>query len=90
FGEVYTTDGRIPALELDVVEDDGVLILYNVSMTMADDLFQQAPEAFEALADTIFANLDDDTMAELNRRVSTDGEDPKTVATDYLTEQGVL
>jgi len=90
FGEVYTTDGRIPALGLDVVEDDGVLILYNASMTMSDDVFQQAPEAFEALADTIFANLDDDTMAELNRRVSTDGEDPKAVATDYLTEQGVL
>jgi len=90
FGEIYTTDGRIPALGLDVVEDPGVNILYNVSMTMPDSVFQQAPEAFEALADTIFAGLDGDTMAELNRKVSADGEDPRAVAEEYLTEQGLL
>lgn len=90
FGEVFTTDGRIPALNLDLVEDPGVFILYNVSMTMPDDVFQQAPEAFEALADTIFAGLDEATMAELNRRVSADGEAPRAVAEDYLTQQGLL
>ena len=90
FGEVFTTDGRIPALDLDLVEDPGVFILYNVSMTMPDAVYQQAPEAFEALADTILGGLDEDTMAELNRRVSADGEDPKAVATDYLTEAGLL
>ena len=90
FGEVFTTDGRIPALGLDLVEDPGVFILYNVSLTMPDSVFQQAPEQFEALADTIFAGLDEETMAELNRRVSADGEDPRAVAEDYLTEKGLL
>jgi osmoprotectant transport system substrate-binding protein len=90
FGEIFTTDGRIPALGLDVVEDPGVHILYNVSMNMPDSVYQQAPEAFEALADTIFAGLDGDTMAELNRKVSADGEDPRAVAEAYLTEQGLL
>ena len=90
FGEIFTTDGRIPALGLDVVEDPGVMILYNVSMTMPDSVYQQAPDAFEALADTILAGLDNDTMAELQRRVSADGEDPRAVAEDYLTEQGLL
>ncbi len=90
FGEIFTTDGRIPALGLDVVEDPGVMILYNVSMTMPDSVYQQAPEAFEALADTILAGLDNDTMAELQRRVSADGEDPRAVAEDYLATQGVL
>ena len=90
FGEIFTTDGRIPALGLDVVDDPGVMILYNVSMTMPDSVYQQAPEAFEALADTIFAGLDNDTMAQLNRRVSADGEDARAVAEDYLTEQGLL
>ncbi len=90
FGEIFTTDGRIPALGLDVVEDPGIFILYNVSITMPDSVYQQAPEAFEALADTIFAGLDGDTMAQLNRRVSADGEDPRDVAEDYLTEQGLL
>jgi osmoprotectant transport system substrate-binding protein len=90
FGEIYTTDGRIPALGLTVVEDPGVMILYNVSMTMPNSVFEQAPEAFEALADTIFAGLDNDTMADLNRKVSADGQDPRTVAEDYLTEKGLL
>ena len=90
FGEIFTTDGRIAALGLDIVDDPGVNILYNVSLTMPDSVYQQAPEAFEALADTIFAGLDNDTMAELNRRVSADGEDPRAVAEAYLTEQGLI
>ncbi len=90
FGEIFTTDGRIPALGLDVVDDPGVFILYNVSMTMPDSVYQQAPEAFEALADTILSGLDNDTIAELQRQVSADGEDPADVAVAYLTEQGLL
>ena len=90
FGEIFTTDGRIAALGLEIVEDPGVNILYNVSLTMPDSVFQQAPEAFEALADTIFAGLDNPTMAELNRQVSADGQDPRDVAEAYLTEQGLL
>ena len=90
FGEIFTTDGRIPALGLDVVEDPGVMILYNVSMTMPDSVYQQAPEAFEALADTILSGLDNETVAELQRKVSADGEDPRAVAEEYLTEQGLL
>src|SRR6056297_1770492 len=90
FGEVFTTDGRIPALGLDVVEDPGVHVLYNVSMTMPDSVYQQAPDQFEALADTILSDLDGDTIAELQRQVSADGEDPRDVAEAYLTEQGLL
>ncbi len=90
FGEVFTTDGRIPALGLQLVEDPGVHILYNVSMTMPDSVYQQAPEAFEALADTILSGLDNETVAELQRKVSADGEDPRDVAEAYLTEQGLL
>lgn len=90
FGEIFTTDGRIPALGLDVVEDPGVMILYNISLTVPDSVYQQAPDAFEAMADTLLAPLDDATMAELNRRVSADGEDPRAVAEDFLTEQGLL
>ncbi|MGV3760688.1 MAG: glycine betaine ABC transporter substrate-binding protein [Actinomycetota bacterium] len=90
FGEIFTTDGRIPALELDVVDDPGVFILYNVSLTIQDGLYQEAPEAWEAVADTILELLDNDTMAELNRKVSADGQDPKAVATEFLTSEGLL
>lgn len=90
FGEIFTTDGRIPALGLDLVDDPGIFILYNVSLTVPDSVYQQAPDAFEAMADTLLAPLDNDTMAELNRRVSADGEEPRAVAEDFLTEQGLL
>jgi osmoprotectant transport system substrate-binding protein len=90
FGEIFTTDGRIPALGLDVIDDPGINILYNVSMTMPDDVYQQAPDQFEALADTLLAPLDNDTMAELNRQVDSEGEDPIDVATAFLTEQGLI
>lgn len=39
FGEVFTTDGRIPALNLTLVEDPGVNILYNVSGTIREDKY---------------------------------------------------
>lgn len=90
FGEVFTTDGRIPALELGLVRDVGVMIVYNVSMTMRDELYQQAPEDFEAIADLILAPLDEDRMSELNRRVSVDGEDAADVARDYLVTEGLI
>lgn len=90
FGEIFTTDGRIPALGLNVVVDPGVMIIYNASLTMLDETFQQAPEAFEALADTILGPLDDDTMAELIGQNQVDGIDAREVAETFLTEQGLL
>ncbi|MCB2223684.1 MAG: hypothetical protein KQH83_05855 [Actinobacteria bacterium] len=90
FGEIFTTDGRIPALDMSIVEDPGVMIVYNVSINMPDELYQQAPDEFEKFAELIFEGLDEDTMAELNRRVSVEGEDAEDVARDYLTEKGLI
>ncbi|MGZ0228666.1 MAG: glycine betaine ABC transporter substrate-binding protein, partial [Acidimicrobiales bacterium] len=90
FGEIFTTDGRIPALNLNVVDDPGVFIIYNVSLTMPDTVYQQAPEAWDAVVGAILAPLDADTMAELNRRVSAGGEDAADVANDFLTTNGII
>lgn len=90
FGEIFTTDGRIPALGLTVVEDPGVMILYNVSMGIRDEKYQEAPEAFDAIAEAILAPLDNDLMQELNRQVNEDGRDPADVARDYLIDQGLI
>jgi osmoprotectant transport system substrate-binding protein len=90
FGEVFTTDGRIPALGLTLVEDPGVNIVYNVSMTIRDEKYQEAPEAFDTIAELILSPLDNDRMAELNARVSAEGEDPADVARSYLVEEGLI
>ena len=83
FGEVFTTDGRIDALDLQVVVDPGVFYVYNVSLNIPTDLYQQAPEAFDDLVDDILRPMSQARITELNRRVS-DGEPLSEVAADYL------
>lgn len=90
FGEVYTTDGRIPALDLTLVTDPGINIVYNVSATMRADVYDQAPEQFEAIVAAILEPLDNIAMAELNKRVSADGEEASAVANDYLVQNGII
>ena len=90
FGEVFTTDGRILELGLGLVEDPGIMILYNVSMTVRDDLYQEDPAAFDEIAELILSPLDNALMSELNKRVAVDGENPEDVATDYLVSQGLI
>jgi osmoprotectant transport system substrate-binding protein len=90
FGEVYTTDGRIPALNLTLVQDPGINILYNVSAAMVNDTYRKAPDQFEAIVEAILEPLNNEEMAALNKRVSADGEEPKAVATDYLVSENII
>jgi len=90
FGEVYTTDGRIPALGLTLVEDPGVHLLYNVSVNIREEVYSQAPEVFDELAEAILSPLDNDRMAALQGRVSVDGDDAQVVARDYLVAEGII
>ena len=91
FGEVFTTDGRIAALDLIVLEDDQAFFpLYNVSPVWVGDVYATYGATLEALYAPVAAALDDNTMASLNARVSADGERPADVATDWLTENGFI
>ena len=90
FGEVFTTDGRIPALNLTLVEDPGVNILYNVSGTIREEKYNEAPEAFDGIITDILAPLDEVRMAGLNALVSAEGQDPADVARAYLVEEGLI
>jgi osmoprotectant transport system substrate-binding protein len=90
FGEVFTTDGRITALNLELVEDPGVMILYNVSYTFQNDVYEANAETYDQLANEILEPLDEEKMQELNAKVDVDGEDAKDVAQQYLQEIGVL
>jgi len=90
FGEIFTTDGRITALNLSLVKDPGVFILYNVSYTWKDAVFQKHAATYTKLADEILKPLDQKKMAELNAKVDVDGKKAKDVAADYLKEIGLL
>ena len=90
FGEVFTTDGRIPALGLTLVQDPGVNIVYNVSGTIRQDKYNEAPEAFDGLIEAVLAPLSNERMAELNGYVSAEGQDPGDVAREYLVAEGLI
>ncbi len=90
FGEVFTTDGRIAGLDLNLVDDPGIMILYNVSITMADSLYSQAPDVFEEIADKLLSGLDNETMTALNFEVDIEGNSVTDVARQYLVDQGLI
>ena len=89
FGEVFTTDPRIEGLGLTLVEDPGVMVLYNVSFTFRDDVLQAVEPQVAEIAERILENLDNDTMTALNLRVDIDGLDYDVVAREYLESIGL-
>ncbi|WP_420453057.1 glycine betaine ABC transporter substrate-binding protein [Ilumatobacter sp.] len=83
FGEVFTTDGRIEAFDLDLVVDDGVFYVYNVSLNVRSEVYDEHADDLDALVRDILRPMSQRRMIDLNRRVS-DGEPVADVAQDYL------
>ena len=73
-----------------LVEDPGVNILYNVSGTIGQDKYNEAPDAFDAIINAILAPLTNVRMAELNGYVSAEGQDAGVVAREYLVSEGLI
>ena len=74
FGEIFTTDGRVQALNLELVEDPGVMIIYNLSYTFQDAVYKKHAEVYDELADKIFGGIGEKKMAELNAEVDVEGK----------------
>jgi osmoprotectant transport system substrate-binding protein len=90
FGEVFTTDGRIPQLGLTVLQDDKLYHpLYNAAPTMRKDVYDRDPNIAKAFA-PISAVLTNEVMAELNRQKSAQGKPQRQVARDWLAQQGFI
>ena len=90
FGEVAATDGRIPALGLKVLTDDrGYHITYSAVPVFRADVFDRAPQVADLFA-PITAALDQQTMQQLNGRVSAGGQSPRDVARAWLAERGFI
>jgi len=89
FGEVFTTDGRIDGLGLTLVEDPGVMIVYNLSYTFRDEVLSAADAQVEEIARTIVESLDNETMVGLNFEVDINGREYEDVAREYLGTLGL-
>ena len=90
FGEIFTTDGRLAALGLQVLDDDKAYFpLYNGVAVTREDYNKKHPEMLKVLA-PLAKVLTTDTMTNLNKKKSADGEDPAKIAEDFLKQKGFL
>ncbi|MEV2255318.1 glycine betaine ABC transporter substrate-binding protein [Streptomyces sp. NPDC050147] len=90
FGEVFTTDGRIKAMGLSVMEDDKHFFPnYNVAPEINSKSLKENPRMAEVL-DPITRKLNNTVAQELNSRVDVEGQDPHAVALDWLVEEGFV
>lgn len=90
FGEVFSTDGRIQALDLLVMEDDQKFFpVYQGGLTMEASLVEEYPAIADVIAE-VAPLLTTEKMQELNARADVDGEDPEDIAIDFLTEEGLI
>lgn len=86
----FTTDGRIPAYDLEVLEDDqNYFPPYFAAPIVMNDTLEAHPEIEELLAE-LGPLLTEETMAELNAEVDINAELEEIVARDFLIEQGLI
>lgn len=86
----FATDGRIPAFNLVVLEDDLKFFPpYYAAPVVRMDLLSKNPRIADIL-NQLEGKINDTTMATLNFTVDGKKIDPETVAKDYLRAQGMI
>lgn len=89
-GLVFATDGRIPAFDFHVLEDDGEYFpAYALTPVIREEKLSELPQLADEL-NALSALLDDLTMATLNATVDVDGVSIEQVAEDFLREHDML
>jgi osmoprotectant transport system substrate-binding protein len=89
-GEVYTTDGRIKAMGLDVLVDDKHFFPnYNAAPVVHTATFDTYPE-IAGLLDPVSRRLTTEVAQQLNAKVDVEGQDPHKVAKDWLVAEGFI
>ncbi|WP_329550223.1 glycine betaine ABC transporter substrate-binding protein [Streptomyces sp. NBC_01356] len=90
YGEVFTTDGRIKSMNLEVMADDKKFFPnYNVAPEINSKALKKWPAIAEVL-DPITKKLNNTVAQTLNAKVDVDGEDPHQVALDWMKEEGFV
>ena len=90
FGEVFSTDGRIPANDLTLLEDDkDFFVKFNLAMTSTQDALKQNPK-LEDIFTPLAEALTTETMQELNAQVDEQGLPAEQVAEKWLEDNDFL
>ncbi|MBL3592407.1 MAG: hypothetical protein JMJ93_02715 [Synergistaceae bacterium] len=85
----YSTDSRIPKLDLVMLEDDkGWFPDYSAAYVIDMKLLDRYPRVL-AILEQLSGTIDEETMARLNSRYD-DGDEPEDIARDYLVSVGLI
>ncbi|MDR0277290.1 MAG: glycine betaine ABC transporter substrate-binding protein [Paucimonas sp.] len=85
-GLVYTTDGRLSAFDLKLLEDDRRYFPdYTAAPVVRKAVLDAHPE-LATLLKPLAEQLDDETMRQLNAKVDVEHQSPGKVADDFLRE----
>ena len=86
----FTTDGRIEALDLVLLEDDlNYFPPYYAAPVVRQELIEEYPEVEEVL-NQLSGEISNEAMAEMNFQVDEVGVEPIEVAHNFLVEQGII
>jgi osmoprotectant transport system substrate-binding protein len=86
----YGTDGALAALGLVVLADDkAAQTVYQPAPVIRAAVLALHPE-IATILDPVFRSLTLPRLQQLNARIAVDGDDPATVASDYLAANGFL
>ena len=89
-GQSGTTDGTLAAEGLVLLEDDlGLQLAQNLTPLVNSETLAEHPD-IEEILDGVSAALTTEILADLNQRVDADRELPEDVASDFLTEAGLI
>ena len=85
-GLVYTTDGRLSAFNLKLLNDDLHYFPDYTAAPVVSKTYLDAHPDLEGLLKPLADLFDDETMRQLNARVDVDHESPSKVAADFLRQ----
>jgi osmoprotectant transport system substrate-binding protein len=89
-GETGTTDGTLDALGLTLLEDDkGIQPAQNLTPVVNSDFLSAHPDIADLL-DPVSEALTTDDLAALNLKVDADRQKPADVASEWLTDKGLI
>ena len=88
-GLVYTTDGRLSAFNLKLLEDDRHYFPDYTAAPVVRQAYLDAHPQLAAELKPLAALFDDETMRQLNARVDVGHESPSAVAADFLRQHPI-
>jgi len=90
FGEVFTTDGRIRGLDLQLLTDDKQFFPhYNATLNIRGTIANQYPDIAKVMK-PISDALTFDEISNLNVKVDIEGKDPAQVARQWMVDKGFV